>query len=125
MPESICPVPGVWAAVRSSPAMTSWRSFRARQHRRKSRFEVTLALARRHGARTAEDDDEWRKTADKVRLLGAVWIAYGVGGVSAGVLTMRVGFRAIALPLATLILAILLDWRLAHEGAEGAGGRDE
>jgi hypothetical protein len=35
------------------------------------------------------------------------------------VLTVSVGFRALALPLVMLVAAILLDWRLAQEGHVG------
>jgi uncharacterized membrane protein YoaK (UPF0700 family) len=86
---------------------------------------ATLAPGRRHAARTPEADDEWRKTTDNVRVLSAVWIAYTAGGISSGVLTIKLGFSAIALPLATLVAAILLDWRLAHEGTAEAGAREE
>jgi uncharacterized membrane protein YoaK (UPF0700 family) len=86
---------------------------------------VALGLSRRHIPPALADDGEWRRTADRVRLLGGVWLAYAAGGISSGVIAVRFGFRALALPLSVLIAAVVLDGRLARTGTPGSGAEDD
>lgn len=57
----------------------------------------------------------------RIGVLASIWTAFAVGGTGSAVFERIMGWRAFAIPLALLVVAIVLDRSLARAGIAGAG----
>ncbi|HZU82979.1 MAG TPA: YoaK family protein [Polyangiaceae bacterium] len=86
---------------------------------------VQLAFLRRDRLRgRGGDPAEEAAVRRNVALLGSIPLCYAVGGGASAWLERAIGMRALALPIAAVVAAIVIDRRLAHAGVAGAGPED-
>ena len=78
-----------------------------------------LVWDRRRQRRPARNEET--VVRKRIGVLASIWIAYAVGGIGCALFERLIGWRAFAIPLALLVLAIVIDRSLARAGIAGAG----